>query len=406
MKFLTQVLALSLVLVSLDASAAKLQVGSGRAFGTLSSALGSARDRDVIQVDAGIYQDQAVTVRQNDLTIRGVGGLAHFKWVNGMIDNGKGIILIQGSRVTIENLELSGARVVDANGAGIRVEPKSNVTIRNCYIHDNENGLLTSNDGVSSVVIENSEFNHNGAGDGYTHNMYIGSIASFTLRFSYSHRAHIGHNVKSRAKKNFILYNRVMDEADGDASYLIDIPDGGETYIIGNLLQKSPLAQNPTLISYGEESLGKVGWTTEVYIVNNTMVNNYKSNTNFIFIRAGTYTAKIMNNIFSGPGTMVASLGAGSFWNLATNLEVVGDPGFRLLANYDYSLTSSATEAINKGTTPGMANGVSLDPTYQYIHPLKGIPRPINGSTIDIGAYEYGGDTTAPVVPTNLHRIK
>lgn len=405
MKLLIKVLALSLILIPLEASAARLQVGSGHAFGTLSSALGSARDGDVIEVDAGIYQDQAVTVRQNDLTIRGVRGLAHFKWVNGVIENGKGIILVQGSRVTVENMELSGARVVDANGAGIRVEPKSNITIRNCYIHDNEDGLLTSNDGISSVVIENSEFNHNGAGDGYTHNMYIGSIASFTLRFSYSHRAHIGHNVKSRAKKNFILYNRIMDEAGGDASYLIDIPDGGETYIIGNLLQKSPLAQNPTLVSYGAESLGKGGRATDVYIVNNTMVNNYKSNTNFIYIRAGTSTATIMNNIFSGPGTMVASPGAGSFWNLTTNLKVAGDPGFRSLANHDYSLTSSATRAIDKGTTPRMANGVSLVPTYQYIHPLNGIPRPVIGFAIDIGAYEYGGDTTAPVVPTNLHRI-
>ena len=405
MKFLTQVLALSILLVSLEASAARLQVGAGRAFSTLHSALGSARDGDVIEVDAAIYPDQAVTVHQNNLTIRGVGGQAHLKWVNGTIGNGKGIILIQGSRVTVENLELSGARVVDGNGSGIRVEPKSNVTVRNCYIHDNEEGLLTSNDGVSSVVIENSDFNHNGAGDGFTHNIYIGSIASFTLRYSYSHRAHIGHNVKSRAKKNFILYNRIMDEADGDASYLINIPDGGETYIIGNLLQKSPFAQNPKLVSYGEESLGKVGWATAVYIVNNTMVNNYKPNTNFIFLRAGTSTAKIMNNIFSGPGTMVASSGAGSFWTLTTNLKVAGDPGFRSLANYDYSLTSSATGAIDKGTMPGTADGFSLGPDRQYIHPLNGIPRPAIGSAIDIGAYEYGGDTTAPVVPTNLHRI-
>jgi len=386
------IIALVLVLASLESSAATLQVGPGRPFITLASAIGSARDGDVIEIDSGVYRDQVVTVTQNELTIHGAEGRSHFRWTKGNIPNGKGILLVRGTGVTIENLEISGARVDDGNGSGIRVEPNANVTLRNCYVHDNENGLLTSNDGVSSIVIENSEFDHNGAGDGYTHNMYIGAIANFTLRFSYSHRAIAGHNVKSRAKKNFIAYNRIMDEAEGNSSYLIDIPDGGETYIIGNLLQKGVRAENTTLVSYGAESLGKAGRQNIIYVVNNTFVNEYGPKANFVFLRAGTSAAEFMNNIFSGPGKMASSSGGSNFWKSTTNLKLDGDPGFRSLAAYDYRLTSSATGAIDKGTPPGMPNGVNLVPNFQYGHPLKGVPRPIRGSGIDIGAYEYEAD--------------
>ena len=112
-----------------------------------------------------------------------------------------------------------------------------------------------------------------------------------------------------------------------------------------------------------------------------------------------------MNNIFSGPGTMVTGSGAGTFWKLTRNLKAEENPGFRSLATYDYSLTSSATGAIDKGTTPGAANGVSLIPDYQYVHPLKAISRSIIGSAVDIGAYEFGNEfSRTPLPPSNLDR--
>ncbi len=389
-KSLIHILVIGVAFASLEACASTLQVAPGMSHPTLSSALRSARSGDVIEVSAVIYKDEYVTIFQDDLTVKGVGGVAHLKWVNGFIPNRKGILLISGSRVTLENLELSGARVEDGNGAGIRVEPKSSVTIRNCYIHDNENGILSGSDRVSSVLIENTEFDRNGNGTGQTHNIYIGAIDSFTLRYSYSHRAHIGHNVKSRARKNFIEYNRIMDEADGDSSYLIDIPNGGETYIIGNVLQKNRKADNHTLISYGAEGFGRTDWATRLYVINNTLVSDYGPNTVFLSARAGTSTAVVMNNIFSGPGKLTAGKDGGSFWNFTTNLKVVGDPGFQSVAEYDYRLTSAVAGAIDRGTAPGNADNVSLLQASQYVHPSKSAPRSIVGPAIDIGAYEFG----------------
>jgi len=49
--------------------------------------------------------------------------------------------VIRGNDVIVENIEFSGARVPDRNGAGIRPEGR-NFTVRNCRFYDCENGIL------------------------------------------------------------------------------------------------------------------------------------------------------------------------------------------------------------------------------------------------------------------------
>src|SRR5262249_34340463 len=148
--------------------------------------------------------------------------------------------------------ELSGAKVPDGNGAAIRQEGLS-LTMRRCFVHDNEAGILAGNPDTD-VTIETSEFSSSRApSDHLGHNIYMGNIRSFTLQFSYAHHATIGHNVKTRARTNFILYNRIMDEDTGLSSYAIDIPNGGRSYIIGNIIQKGPRAENPNVIAYAAE---------------------------------------------------------------------------------------------------------------------------------------------------------
>lgn len=128
----------------------------------------------------------------NGLTIRGVRGRPHLK-ANGAHAQGKGIWVIQGRNTTVENIVFSGARVPDQNGAGIRQDGVG-LTVRNCYFHDNQNGILGGG-GDGDVVIEYSEFAANGHGDGQSHNIYIRRVKSFTLRGSYLHHARVGHNV-------------------------------------------------------------------------------------------------------------------------------------------------------------------------------------------------------------------
>ena len=48
--------------------------------------------------------------------------------------------------------------------------------LRNSYLHDNENGLLTGANATSEITIDHCEFARNGGGEGSTHNLYVGAV--------------------------------------------------------------------------------------------------------------------------------------------------------------------------------------------------------------------------------------
>ncbi|MFO1431354.1 MAG: right-handed parallel beta-helix repeat-containing protein [Candidatus Competibacteraceae bacterium] len=370
------------LLLSGPVSAATLQVGPQRALKLPSEAAKVAKDGDIVAIDAGIYPGDVASWPQNRLTLRGVGGRARLD-SKGAAAEGKAIWVLKGNDITVENIEFSGARVPDRNGAGIRFEG-ANLTIRNSYFHDNEMGILTGSNPLSNILIEGSEFNNNTVDyqryGRLGHNIYIGSIRRFTLRNSYIHDAGIGHNVKSRAQENYILYNRIMDERNG-SSYLVDLPDGGNGYFIGNLFHQSANTDNPTMIAFAAEH-NQDKPQQGLYVVNNTFVNDLPGG---IFVNNHSIALAILsNNLFVGPGTVLVGPGEQK-QNLA-----VEDAGFKNQAAYDYHLVPGSV-AIDKGIEPGRtANGFILRPGFQYVHPL-GIELRRQQGPIDVGAYEFGG---------------
>lgn len=353
-----------------------LQVGPGKTFARPSQAAAVAKNGDTVEISATTYSGDVAVWTASNLTLRGVGGQAHLR-ADGASAQGKAIWVIQGSNTTVENIEFSGTRVPDNNGAGIRQEG-AGLTVRNCYFHDNDDGILTSNNPKSDIVIERSEFANNGHGDGFSHNIYIGGVRSFTLKFSYVHHARVGHNVKSRARTNFILYNRIMDEKTGTASYAIDLPNGGRSYVIGNVIQKGPNAENNTLIDYAEE--GPVNAVQELYLVNNTMVIDVSRGV-FAGVHGARLQVWIMNNIFAGTGNPPDGIGP------AQHNLVSSDPKFVNKETFDYRLTATSP-AINAGTDPSVGNGFNLTPVFQYVHPGGSEVRKAIGR-VDLGAYEY-----------------
>jgi len=366
-----------------------LRVGPTFPYNTPSAAAAVAGDGDVVQILAGTYRGDVAVWQQNNLTLRGVHGKARIE-ANGKNADGKGIWVIKGNNTVIENLELSGASVPDHNGAGIRLEG-SNLTVRNCYFHDNENGILTGENLKSDIVIDRCEFANNGFGNGYTHNLYIGAVNSLTVKFSYTHHAKVGHNLKSRARTNYILYNRIMDEKTGNSSYAVDISNGGICYLIGNIIQQGPNTDNYHIISYGNEGLSYS--TNELFVVNNTIVNDRNDGV-FIKVHPKTSKIKLINNIFYGKGTVISKVA-----ELQTNLIInrkkllgfnISKPIFVDIANFDYRL-NPASLAIDAGSNPGTAEGFSLTPMAQYHHPTSGQKR-IVFKKIDIGAYEFVPD--------------
>jgi hypothetical protein len=359
-----------------------IQVGPGRTYTMPCQVSGVVVDGDTVEIDPGIYAGQACYWGANDLTLRGVGGRA---WLQApaVIPNGKAIWVIGGDNTLVENIELSDAAVPDANGAGIRQEG-TNLTVRSCSFHDNQEGILTTADPASTILIEYSEFARNGAGDGFSHNMYIGNVGTFILRYCYSHLAVVGHEVKSRAAVNYIEYNRIMDEDAGTASYSIDLPNGGLAYVIGNLIEQGPLSQNSAIVTFAEE--GASNPSQELYVVNNTIVNDLGRGT-FVRVAGAPSASVLVNNVFWGGGTALNGTGT-----LTNNLAGV-DPMLADEAGYDYHLLPGSP-AIDAGTDPGIGAGYDLAPISQYLDPADGEPRSMSGAAIDVGAYEYSAGIT------------
>ncbi len=192
-----------------------LQVGADAQYSTIASAIAASHDGDVIQVQAGTYTNDFAEITTK-ITLEGVGGMVNMV-ATGPIPNGKAILLTD-TDVTIDHFAFSGATVNDGNGAGIRYQG-GNLTITNSYFHDNQNGLLAASDPTGSITIDNSEFSHNGTGDGYTHNLYVGAIGTLTVDGSYFHDAVVGHEIKSRAATTTITNSRIEDGPNGTASY-------------------------------------------------------------------------------------------------------------------------------------------------------------------------------------------
>ena len=355
-------------------AARRLRVGAAQSYKTPSAAAAVAKDGDTIEIEAGEYPGDVAVWSANRLTLRGVNGRAHMA-ANGKSAQQKAIWVIRGSDTTVENIEFSGCRVPDRNGAGIRQEGKG-LVVRHCSFHDNEDGILTGANPESDILVEFSEFHHNGAGDGYSHNLYIGQVRSFTLRFCSSRQAKTGHLVKSRAQTNSILYNRLMDEQDGSSSYVIDLPNGGRSYIIGNIIHHGAHAENGVAVSYAAE--GAKNTAQELYVVNNTYVNERATSATFLRVAGTPPVVRVINNIITGTKTVLTGPGE------STNNLVTHPSGFVDAPHYDYRLTPRSP-ALGAGIDPGKAGDFYLAPKSYYRHPVGALPRPA-GEKLNIGA--------------------
>jgi hypothetical protein len=368
-----------LLLIPIAASANTLEVGPNKPYATPCAAIGSAQAGDRIEVDAsGSYDGDTCEWTTDNLTVVGINGRAKIDLTGVTPAQEKGIFTIDAPNATIESFELSGAAISQAdgnNGAGIR-HGGTNLTVIGCYFHDNQDGILGSppSAGSGSVTIQASEFYNNGAGDGFSHNMYLGDYGAVTVIGSYSHHANVGHLLKSRGYVNTIMYNALLDETGGTASYEIDLPQGGTSTIIGNFIEQSAASMNPLIITSGEET--PLNPTQQVYLINNTIVNDLASGTFTSFV-AGT-TSLVQNNIFHGAGSLDMTSTLMTNWT-----DAQGDP--MLGSNYDLL---AGSPCIDAGSTLPMQ---SLVPTMEYVAPLMLVGRMIAGTAIDIGADEVGG---------------
>lgn len=273
-----------------------LSIGLGQQYTSIASAVAAARDGDVLQIQAGTYINDFATI-DTRITLQGVGGMAILK-ATVAPPNGKAI-LVTNTDVTLDHLELTGAAVADGNGAGIRFQGGS-LLITNSYIHDNQEGILSGEVPGGRVTIRDSEIAHNGAGDGYTHNVYIGRIDSLTIEGSSIHDAVVGHQVKSRADATTIT-NSVIDDGAGNGSYSVDLPEGGRVVLRDTVLHQGAASSNPAIVHFGGEGPAHPG--SSLLMDGVTVINDLASPSAAVLLNQTDVVASIAKLSLSGAAT-------------------------------------------------------------------------------------------------------
>ncbi len=359
------------------------RVGPNREYAKPSQVMPLVSDGDTVLIDAGLYDGDAGIWRKNNLLIRGTGGYVHLRTAANL-PQGKAIWIVQGDNNLIEYIKFTDAKVPDKNGAGIRFEG-TDLTVRHCIFTNNENGILAGANPNSTITVEFSEFGYNGYGNGFSHNIYIGSIKKFVFRYNYTHHAKVGHCIKSRAAENIILHNRIMDENDGRASYLINLPNGGRSFIAGNLLMQSPNAQNSKMIDYGSE--GYKHRDNSIFIYNNTLVNKRNPGI-YVWVVNGSNTVRILNNIFAG-FSAEAKTAIPSFADTSNNYHTsdLSALAFADADDFDYHLTSKSP-VIDKGSKDVIIPGYENFLLTEYKHTADSASVELD-KLIDIGAYQF-----------------
>ena len=258
-----------LLMLAGAAQARTLDVGANQPFATPSAAAAVARDGDRIAIHPGVYVDCAVW-NAHKLTIEGVGDAGSVT-IADKTCQGKALFVTVGDGIAIRNLTLTGARVADGNGAGIRAEGQ-NLTVDGVRFIGNQDGILTGTVG-GSLTVRNSLFARNGAClAACAHGIYAGRLDSVRVENSHFIDTREGHHIKSRARQTDIIGCTIEDGPNGTASYEIDLPHGGGLLARGNTITKGPKSGNHgTVVSLGAEG---ALWPSAVILIEDNVVRS------------------------------------------------------------------------------------------------------------------------------------
>lgn len=357
-------LILILSITSCIVQARVIRVGPTGDYQRIADAANHAKDGDIVEIMVGEWRGDVALWNQKELTIRGVGGRPVLL-ADGKSMEGKAIWVIRKGNFLIENIEFRGTRVADGNGAGIRFEG-GKLVVRNAAFHDNQMGLLTSPDPKAELVIENCIFADAPAqSQPLPHLLYVGAIASVRVSGSRFHRGHVGHLIKSRAKITDLRYNLIFDTVQGQSSYEIDLPNGGDATILGNVIGQSEFSKNPVIIAYAAE--GKTWPSNRLKVIHNTMISEGVRPAWFIRVWnaniARDFKAEIVSNLWSGYGLFDYGLSGSSYENYWVPIGVF--PGREML---DFSLPYDSLWRII--ASPLKMDNEKISKNLEFSYPL------------------------------------
>ncbi len=356
---------------------ATMVVGPGERIATITEAARLARDGEVIEIRPGDYRRQPAVWTQDNLVIRG-GGQRPVMIGDGAGAGaeGKGIWVVRGGKVRIENIEFRGARAPAGGGAGIRLE-KGQLTVRRCAFFDDETGLVAGDSPETALEVADSEFGSAPAHPGPArHLLLVGEIGSFSLTGSRLYGGNRGALVRTGARVSRIYHNMLLDGPEGRAAYELEFPRGGLAFVVGNTIGQSAATGDPVLVAYGTEG---VRWPENgLYLVHNTLTNDGHHG-DFLKVWQDKVPADaeiwVLNNLTVGQGNLFPPA-RGRFegnQSLASRAELAAVGGIPLRLTNLHPLRGTIRP-------PGSARGEDLSPRAEFVFPVGTRPVTLSSS--------------------------
>lgn len=219
-------------------------VETGRSFAALQDAVNAIGEGSgTVQIEPGVYRDCAVQGAGDVGFVAQVPGQTVF---DGAACEGKATLVVRGRSTRVEGLIFQNVRVPDANGAGIRLE-RGNLTVRQSWFRDSEQGILSADDPTGAVLIEQSTFSRLGRCDrglSCAHSVYFGEYGSVTIRRTRFEAGRGGHYVKTRSSRVDVSQSSFDDTGGKTTNYMIDLSAGATGRIVDNVFVQGPDKEN------------------------------------------------------------------------------------------------------------------------------------------------------------------
>jgi len=306
----------------------------GCTYRNIARALADAFPNDTIILAPGIYH-QGLVINVPNITLKGEPG-AHLM---GVPVEGKAALVVRADGVVIDGVECSHIAVPDQNGACIRVEG-ANLTVRNVYLHDNQEGIL-GGPGGGTFLVENSRFERNGFG-GYAHGLYVSrNVETFIFRNNEVFRTTgKGHDLKSRAQRT-IIENNIFAGLEGQNSRALDLPNGGEIIIRSNVFEKGPNSDNWDMIGLAlETQMTGFNAVNKILIEGNTFI--FDRSDGVVLRSLSTGEIIFRDNMVVGSRSIGArTIGGGN--QFFDTRAAAGLPPYPVLPSMDQTVNSSST---------------------------------------------------------------
>jgi hypothetical protein len=355
--------------------------------------------------------------------------------------------------ITIQNLKLSGAyfknKFVNAAGTSVAWDQFSpaiyavkvdNLTIENCEITANGQGVFTNSRGGSSidfssyVILRRNKVYLNGTGNSTEHNLYIQAYrALYEGNYVGAVAGGSGSSIKDRSsgtviRNNYIVSGaRALDLVETEEEYVSNVksdPLYNTAWVYGNVIINdfANASYSGRLIHWGYDNTVARARTGTLYFYNNTLVNrSNQSQAWYVTIFHMNPDVPVSTNIVA-TSNIFANYGSTQFQfiteagklnlrgtNFVPTGWVVGQPGVTgtvdtagatlvlgsdpMLSATDYrplagSPTLDRTTGTPFGTLPSAATPGNLGVVNEYITNPAWKKRIVTGATIDLGALE------------------